>query len=525
MPPITRFLDTSPTIEKVREKIEALRADIRTLEGYCNARLLIVSRLPNEVLSIIFEYVAAHELRQSHKIKPHARWLPVSQVCRLWRNVAINTPRIWGTIYFHNKLELARLFLERSKSAPLHIKSNCFTPNLDVAALWFSHASRLRTIDLNVGSLDTTTWTSLFKTLKAPNLEALALAEHHATHFDFATEVDADHVARLREVKLHDCYFDLRTPYLSEVRSLNIWHAPFGITHRPMLEIMLALKNMKYLESLELAYLLEFSADVPKDLRIELPRLHELTIKTRDPRVVLMLWSFSCVNIRTIVADTMDVVESGELAKQIVGAFHSVVPNSPWSTQLEVRYGDSELKSTIYVELDPTSDSQSPPISWLELRGPIDFSACLAFTSVFLKNPPKTLDISLGQSRQRPAPYDREGLIAFMRSLESVETLTALTAQDLLAVLSDVPNKTQLAKARRGTFLPYSLQSLKEVNVTHCVQKKRHDRTFSNLQKALERRRNINAGIEILRFSSTFNRSELEILRPEVQTMEYSSDK
>ncbi|KAJ8523259.1 hypothetical protein ONZ45_g353 [Pleurotus djamor] len=751
MSAIARFLDTSPSIEAVLQKIEDLREDIRILEGYRNARLLIVSRLPTEVLSIIFEYLAALESRQEYS-RTHARWMRVTKVCRLWRSVAINTPRLWGTIYFDNKLELAELFLERSKSAPLHIKLNYYAPNLDVAALWFNNPSRLRTIELNFTSLKPSTWVPLFQTLKVPNLETLTLTTHYPVHFDFATEVDADWVPRLHVVKLSNCSFDLRTPLVSQVRSLIIEYPSNDIVSRPMLEVMLALRDMKHLESLELTHLLGFSEEIPGDLLIDLPRLRKLKLKSKNPRVVLMLWKFACANIRSIIAEASDVVQSSSLAKQIAGAFHSVLPTTQSSIRLQGKHYNSEISTTVLVEsnvktrsatartkspprvsqlqlrvaadnraclalvsafegpnlesltlrtstgadfdfaietdadnvpllravnlyncsfdlgtpvvsqvrsltvrhggyghvhslpmlevmlalrdmtqleslelteilefsgeipgdllvelprlqeivlrtrdprivpmlgsfvcsniqsiiadttgtiesdvlmnevvgafhsflpntMSPTrlrvkcgesnhtmtffaknsvADSAAAPVKIpkalrLHLRVPTDFSVCLGLKSVFPDHAPKVLEVDLGPHR-KPFFYDREGLIAFTRSLDSIEKLVTSSAHDLLVIMSDIPTKTQLSKAR-GTTIPFSLPSLKHIDVTQYKPSGSRDRTYSNLQKALERRRNVKAGIEVLRINSSSPRSETENLKPEVQSLEYYHSK
>ncbi|KAJ8514623.1 hypothetical protein ONZ45_g7850 [Pleurotus djamor] len=516
MPPITQFLDTSPSIEEVRKKIEALRVDIRTLEGYVNARLLVVSRLPSEVLSIIFEYVAI--LGSPLHKKPYAPRLRASQVCRLWRNVAINTPRLWNSIYSHSKLDLAKLFLERSKSTPLYINT-IDTPNTDLLALWFSHPGRLKGIQLNHSYYYRSSWIPLFNSLKAPNLETLELRTTHSTKLEFAPEVDVDHVPPLRDVKLVQCYFDIRNPFLSQVRTLYI-HYNQNSHLEPMLEVMLALKEMQHLESLELTDLLRFSEDVPGDLLIELPQLKHFKIGVKDPRVVLMLRSFACSQIQSIVADTTELVTSEALAKQVTGAFHSIFPDASSPTTLNLKLHGDKLDSTIVVEADSIRPSQ---LSLHGPNGPTDFSVALAMLALSPDSPPKVLECDLKQSHYNPTPLNREVLITFMRSLTFIETLVTPSLQDLAVILSDVPNKTQVNKSRRGPALPFSFPSLKHCYVTNYVAPNRRDSSLKNLRKALERRNHIKAGIEVLRLTKSFPQSDMEFLKPEVESFEYTS--
>ncbi|KAJ8514641.1 hypothetical protein ONZ45_g7857 [Pleurotus djamor] len=530
MPPITQFLDTSPTIEEVRRKIEALRADIRTLEGYCNARLLVISRLPSEVLSIIFEYVAI--LGSPLYSKPYAGWLGVTQVCRLWRDVAINSPRLWNTMYSHSKLDLAKLFLERSKSAPLYIKTLDSYPNVELLGLWFSHASRLKGIQLKYSHYRST-WTPLFNKLKAPNLETLDLQTSDITKFELTTEVDADHVPPLRDVKLSNCYFDLHNPFLSQLRTLHIQYNHYA-TPTPMLEVMFALKEMQHLESLELIHLLQFSDDVPGDLLVELSRLKDFKIGVIDPRVVLMLRSFVCPRIQSIVADTTEKVASEALAKQVTGAFYSIFPNMTSPTKLQLSLERGKMASAVVVEMDSVLDMTVPPTavppviesprpSQLTLYGLTDYSVSLAMLSMSPDGQPKVLECNLGQGYHNPIIIDRDVLITFMRALTFIETLVTPSLQDLAVILSDVPNKTQVNKSRRGPALPFSLPSLKRCYVTSYVAPNRRDSSLKNLRKALERRNHIKAGIEVLRLTDSFPQSDMEFLKPEVESFEYTS--
>jgi len=76
-----------------------------------------VNRLPPEILSHIALYVPDENAKDTRPI------LPLTHVCRYWRESIISTPEIWTSISSGSK-GLTALNLERSKAAPLEIELN-----------------------------------------------------------------------------------------------------------------------------------------------------------------------------------------------------------------------------------------------------------------------------------------------------------------------------------------------------------------------------------------------------------------
>ncbi|KAG9217605.1 hypothetical protein CCMSSC00406_0010424 [Pleurotus cornucopiae] len=105
-------------IQSLRLQIVQINDEIRSLEEYKNNRCLPVSKLPPEVLSTIFESIA---MTIEEDLEPYSDLLSATQVCRLWRQVALDSPRIWSFIYCSAPPRLVDLLLERSKAAPLHL--------------------------------------------------------------------------------------------------------------------------------------------------------------------------------------------------------------------------------------------------------------------------------------------------------------------------------------------------------------------------------------------------------------------
>ncbi|KAJ3762187.1 hypothetical protein EV360DRAFT_79544 [Lentinula raphanica] len=80
----------------------------------------VATRLPLELLREIFLYLAVEE--EHRGMRPR---LPISQVCRYWRYVAITYPKLWSTIKIYMPTEgdihLTKLWLERARQHPLTV--------------------------------------------------------------------------------------------------------------------------------------------------------------------------------------------------------------------------------------------------------------------------------------------------------------------------------------------------------------------------------------------------------------------
>ncbi|KDQ07288.1 hypothetical protein BOTBODRAFT_611939 [Botryobasidium botryosum FD-172 SS1] len=101
--------------EAIRFCTAHMIATLRTRRNQYNTTY----RLPNEVLSLIFQFTerSLNPLRPLWKRAP----LNVAAVSRLWREVALNTPSLWTRIDAM-KPWLAQVFLKRSKEAPLRVE-------------------------------------------------------------------------------------------------------------------------------------------------------------------------------------------------------------------------------------------------------------------------------------------------------------------------------------------------------------------------------------------------------------------
>ncbi|KAL0576982.1 hypothetical protein V5O48_004992 [Marasmius crinis-equi] len=116
--------------------LEAIQTGLRKTMGKYKALLAPIHRLPSEVLLEIFVRHCEQNSLGGYDCKYLPAACTVSSVCGRWREIAIAAPRLWSsfTIDFgawslyhgvegtQKAADLTRLFLHRSKTAPLDIR-------------------------------------------------------------------------------------------------------------------------------------------------------------------------------------------------------------------------------------------------------------------------------------------------------------------------------------------------------------------------------------------------------------------
>ncbi|KAF5349738.1 hypothetical protein D9756_008896 [Leucocoprinus leucothites] len=143
-----------------------LAAKLSSIRSQMN-ELAAVSVLPTEILEHIFS-ICVSWLYTPKKPTHRIAW---TQVCRQWRSIAFNSPRLWQCIDLADP-RFAREFLVRSKTAPISIYSpsplKVYSDDLRV------HAARLFSIDVFLFPDD---MLDLFASIgsKLPTLTSLAL--------------------------------------------------------------------------------------------------------------------------------------------------------------------------------------------------------------------------------------------------------------------------------------------------------------------------------------------------------------
>ncbi|KAJ8495997.1 hypothetical protein ONZ45_g12640 [Pleurotus djamor] len=518
------FLDTSPTIELVDKKILELRDEIRVLEHYRNARLLVVSRFPPEVLSTIFEYMAFGKLdSRMHTYRAYP-WLAVTQVCRLWRNTALNTPRMWGCIYSHTNQDLVKLFLERAKSAPLYFRSNPYGGTGSATALILEHSAQLKELDLGHCSAQLRGLSQH----PSPLLESFKASisasnyEHYPHELGFASD-DTSVFPPLRQVELNNCHINFKARYLARIVVLNITYESYQNSalytpEVPMPDVITALGKMECLTSLKLINVIGSSKDVADDTITQLPCLNNLHIEAKNVDSLSIIARINCPSVQSAVISLTELPAAFDPpVASIVHTFYALVPGTPsaWKTTLHVqsRQGACQTMMSIRPDSSVQRDDQSPPPFRLMILGPTDFSTCLSVSSLLPVTEPFTLD--LRYSHQMPDAV----LLTFLQSLTNVEELLIDDFEALVDIPKDTPAK---GKGKRDELPPFALPSVKYLQLSQNGRIKYKDRNLKKFKKFLAARKAVGVGIEVFKLCGTGHifDDELDIFRTEVGAIE-----
>jgi hypothetical protein len=129
------------------------------------ATCLINKKLPVEIIGLIFEEHAVLEWKAP---------TVDGRVCRLWRQIILNTPRAWAylEIYYnrHPSTGQLRVWLCRSGSVPLHIRVEHTCESINLHTLYdlvAGHHRRIASLRMREGEL------SFFEGREFPRMQLL----------------------------------------------------------------------------------------------------------------------------------------------------------------------------------------------------------------------------------------------------------------------------------------------------------------------------------------------------------------
>ncbi|KAH9888764.1 hypothetical protein C8Q73DRAFT_164761 [Cubamyces lactineus] len=267
------------------------------LKGRLNT-MTTIARLPPELLSEIFLYVAkaayedprAFYSRYYHSSGFYA-WVSVTHVCRNWRAIALNTPRLWGYVVVSRKVVVDEL-LARSKKAPLLISANVISSEDEKSKVLKSigqDASRLQELRLS-GPVRVLQDVLRQFTEPSRTLERLVLSEsippqYLASDTSVPSMFQAQHPS-LRYLELSRLVFSWNNSLLS---SSGITHLKLvgRLDSQSMLgmfdHLLLAIEQLSCLEVLDLEDAIPRLPDDTKTLptpqrTLSLPRLQRLSL-------------------------------------------------------------------------------------------------------------------------------------------------------------------------------------------------------------------------------------------------------
>ncbi|KAI0280338.1 hypothetical protein BC826DRAFT_1180853 [Russula brevipes] len=252
-----------------------------------------VSVLPLEVLSRIFHIVAFAEWPWFRM--ENFRWIGVTQVCRHWRQVALDDSSLWARISGYRSTAWISEMLARARNAPLTVDF-CGTPNAETLAMLTAHF--VHTHEFRLRGLGTPHFGDGVQeicSLEAPAME----------HFELSSISLASPITFLRAPFFKRVAPKLRTFTLSQVRvpwsfipcgqltQLKITLLGRSIADGPSLgdskSLIDLLINCPVLEILVLGSCLPHDITRPHVQAIHLPRLSYLSLGGVSSRVTNLL--------------------------------------------------------------------------------------------------------------------------------------------------------------------------------------------------------------------------------------------
>ncbi|KDQ17437.1 hypothetical protein BOTBODRAFT_144251 [Botryobasidium botryosum FD-172 SS1] len=210
-------------------EIEVHEFAIKAIKSYATEKIRLhqhhrnllapIHRLPSELISLIFQFAVTDSSPSPFQADISATKrvpLNVAGVSKRWRQVALDTPRIWAKIDMRST-SLVPLFLERSKGAPLDIE----TRSADIMALCEPHIGRWRALRALIATKEAPSWLLA----PAPKLEILNLAH------DFSRSLT-------RSEAISELFMN-RTPCLRELNLTGLFILPTPVLFSPLTKLSL----------------------------------------------------------------------------------------------------------------------------------------------------------------------------------------------------------------------------------------------------------------------------------------------
>lgn len=470
------------TLNDVEEEISRMEGELLRLKGLRNDRFLAISNLPPEILSLIFEHLSL--LRSPHSSRNYHACFAASQVCRSWRNIALNTPRIWGVICNDFSERWMNLLLKRSRSAPLIIQRGNMHNSLQMTAALLAppYTERLKEIDVNIGTEQDHEHVTRLLNSPTPLLTMLSICLFPSPSVSGKTYHLGNKATRCSIEVLHlfNCSVDFDSPF-SQLQELVIH---FGLFHMDaamffsVRRLLVVLQCTPKLRSLYLSHVL-IADTTPSNLVVHLPHLTHFRLTTMHASNLSIFNNMVMPSLTTVqICDCA--VGAGPLVANIAPVFAVLPPasTSPRLAKLIVGIEGVQYNATLKVGV------ASPPFELdIEFGHRGDLRHILDLCVHLPSSQPRVLSLTCGA-------VSSEYIKGLCRPLLSVDELHVSALNDALLVLDDTPNVPT-------PF--FSLPALRRIVLIPELGIKYKSRMLPRFRRMLQARKHINAPIEHLK--------------------------
>ena len=259
------------------QNLETRARDVLKLIPSLRNLLQPVNRLPPEILCRIARYVPDKNARDTKLI------IPLTHVCRYWRESIVSTPEVWTLISSGSK-SLMALSLERSKAAPLEIDLNLRLRDRESLDLLAPRIQNTRSLSLHsFSSIEELTRVLPNFPRSTPNLQSLTLrpvwhtrGERNRSADPFESLADTLKHLSLNNFPLYPSFLRLRS-----LTQLDLFDYRFNVHLDTLLNF---LKENQSLETATLS--IGFAEPSLRNSRLSTAvesRLRYLSIRCSDP--------------------------------------------------------------------------------------------------------------------------------------------------------------------------------------------------------------------------------------------------
>lgn len=344
-------LNDTAAFNLVNDEMSAMLSVVRAVGTRRNA-LTLTCRIPTEILVEIFlHYQRSYfhfDILQDKGLSTlygtSLGWVPaVAHVCRHWRTVALEHPRLWSNVVLHMGRAWAQHMLTLSKASPIivalsnPVPCGAITtantiglrrPTLDPLDVLVDHLCHIQDLDLRACSCDASRWVRVLETA-APLLEDLWL---YIDPHDLGTLPDSPIALpdnflsthpRLRRIYLEQAFLASWAPGLQPLTQLVAFSivaphtrnaASRAATVVPTRgQLLECLSMMPVLEVLCLEHCLPAFVPAFSPCSVSLPRLRVATLADRVDRCRQVLDMLDIPPATTIVVRCWSVCPPSEL--------------------------------------------------------------------------------------------------------------------------------------------------------------------------------------------------------------------
>jgi hypothetical protein len=306
-------------IKKTRKRIDKELAILNILKAHRNA-LAPISRLPPELLSQIFMYVARREDWPLDDGQPSfyrgcMSWMKVAGICRHWRAVALHFPMLWTDLCFSD-YHLTRKMLRRSQNLPVTVvcdlSDHFKTRKTQSVYLTLGHSSRIQTLHIRGPC---TRLRRIFSkmTSASPYLESLcvSVSGRNGDELTLPTHLFCGNMPQLRRIQLTRCSLEWDSPDFSRLTHLEVR----GSSASPLVDMEVVLAVLRKIPSLVTLYLtkcvMPSSSMVSNPEPIVMNHLSHLRLDTASFR---LLWQIRYRVLASLALSTPSIQSSTELS-------------------------------------------------------------------------------------------------------------------------------------------------------------------------------------------------------------------